>query len=171
MVGELGESLHACVTRPDEDEGHEPRPRFLVERSVGCLELLEDMVAQVDRIGERLEGEPVLGEAGNRERPRHGAERDDEVPPAHRPAADRRCTSLEIEALCPREQEVGVWAHRAERHDGMPRLERSRRRLGKEWRVEHEVLGTDDRRAAAAKESRDVSACEAAADDEHVALF
>ena len=39
-------------------------------------------------------------------------------------------------------------AHLAQRHDHVARLERPRRRLGQERRVEHEVLERDDRRAA-----------------------
>ena len=170
-VGQLRERLDTRVAGADEDEGQPPRPLLVVERSVGQLELLEDVVAQIDRIGQRLEREPVLGQARDGKRPRHGAECDDEIAPAHRAAVDQRGASLEIEALRPPEQELGVGAHHAQRDDGVPRLERARGGLGQQRRVEHEVLRADDRRPAAAQEARDVRAREAAAEDEHVALF
>ena len=88
------------------------------------------MVAEIDRIRERLEREPVLGEARDRQRPRHGAERDDEVAPAQRPALTRRGASLEIEGLHPPEQKVRLGAHHAQGDDGVPRLERPRRSFG-----------------------------------------
>ena len=43
------------------------------------LELAEDVVAEVDRLGQGLEPEPVLGQARDRKRPRDGPERDDEL--------------------------------------------------------------------------------------------
>ena len=60
-------------------------------------------------------------------------------------------------------------AHLPERDDDVPRLERPGGRLGQERRVEHEVVGVDDRRAALAEQARDVRAGEAAADDERPA--
>ena len=113
----------------------------------------------------------MLGEARDRQRPRHGAERDDEVAPMQRPALARGGASLEIEALHPSEQKLRLGAHHPQRDDGVPRLERPRCSLRQQRRVEHEVLGADDRRPAAAQEPRDVRAGESAAEDEHVALF
>ena len=69
------------------------------------------------------------------------------------------------------EDEVGVRTHHPQRHDDVPRLERPRRRLGQERRVEHEVLAADDHRLAPAEESRDVRAREAAAEDQDIVLF
>ena len=42
------------------------------------LQLQEHVVAERDRVGEVLEPDAVLGEAGDRKRPRRRAERDDE---------------------------------------------------------------------------------------------
>ena len=74
-VGELGERLDARVAGADEDE------REVARRALGVaprrrLELLQHVVAEVDRVGEVLEAEPVLGEAGDRQRPRDRAERE-----------------------------------------------------------------------------------------------
>ena len=66
-------------------------------------------------------------------------------------------------------QQIGVGAHRAQRHDDVPRLERPGRRLRKHRREEHEVLGADDRRAPLLEIARDVAAGEAAAEDERAA--
>jgi hypothetical protein len=129
------------------------------------------MVPQVDRVGERLEREAVLGEARDGECPGHGAERDHEVAPADRPFPDGRGARLDVDALDPAEQELCVPAHLAQRHDGVPGLERARRGLGQQRRVEHEVLRADDRRLASAEQPGDVRAGEAAAQDEHVAVF
>jgi len=170
-VGQLRERLDSRVAGAYEDERQAPRPLLLVERSVGQLELLEDVVAQMDRVRERLEREPVRGQARHRKRPRHGAECDNKIAPAQRPAFDDGGAGFEIEALGPPEQELGVRAHHAQRHDGVPRLQRARRRLRQQRGVEHEVLGADDRRLPAVQEASHVRAGEASADDEHVALF
>ena len=58
-------------------------------------------------------------------------------------------------------------AHHSQRHDRVARLERSRRRLGQERRVQHEVLAADDRRAALAEQPRDIRPGETAAENEH----
>jgi hypothetical protein len=50
-----------------------------------------------------------------------------------------------------------VRAHLPQRHDDVPRLERPRSRLGQHRRVEHEVLGRRDRRAALAEQACDSS--------------
>jgi hypothetical protein len=63
-VGELGERLDARVACADEDEGEVALGARRVERRVGRLELAQDVVAQVDRVGEVLEAEAVLGEPG-----------------------------------------------------------------------------------------------------------
>jgi uncharacterized protein (TIGR00725 family) len=57
-------------------------------------------------------------------------------------------------------------AHHPERHDDVARLERPRRSFGQERGEEHEVLEADDRRAAAAEQTRDVRPREAASEDE-----
>ena len=145
----------------------------VVERGVRGLELAQDVVAQVDRVGERLEREPVLRQARHRATRGHRAEREHELAPAHGLRADVRLDlrgpRLEVDPGRAAEQKLRVRAHHAQRHDRVPRLERSGRRLGQQRRVEHEVLGADDRRAALAEQPRDVRAGEAAAEDQHAA--
>ena len=77
-VVQLGERLDARVARADEDEAEVALRLARVEPGRGRLERAEEPVAQRDRVGDVLEPEPVLGEPGDGERPRHGAERDDE---------------------------------------------------------------------------------------------
>ena len=57
-------------------------------------------------------------------------------------------------------------AHAPQRYDDMARFQRSRRRLGQQRRVEHEVVGRHDRRAAPAEEPRHVTPCEPATEYE-----
>ena len=131
------------------------------------------MVSQRDRVGERLEAAPVLGEPRDRQRARDGAEGDDEVRVAQ---VDETVAGLHLDALplgivghgAP-EDEVGVGAHHAQGDDDVPRLEGARRRLGKHGRVEHEVLGADDRRSMRAEQAGDVRPGEAAAEHERSA--
>jgi hypothetical protein len=83
-------------------------PLCVVGRRVRDLELAEDVVSQVDRVGERLEREPVLRQAGDGGDARHGAERDHELPPGDvlHPLVrlDVRRASGEIDARHPPEQ-------------------------------------------------------------------
>ena len=131
------------------------------------------MVAEVDRVGKRLERERVLGQAGHRQRTRDGAERQHEVIPRDRLRAfvglDGGRLRLEVDAGRAAEDHLGVRTHRAQRHDAVARLERSGRSLREQRRVEHEVLVAHDRCPALAELAGDVSAGEAAAEHEHPA--
>ena len=166
-VVELGERLDAGVAGPDE---HEAELGRVVRVDRCALELEQDPVAQGDRIGEILESEAVLHEAWYRERPGRRAECDDEPLVADlqlsRERVDPHDPALAIEGAHAPEDELGVWAHLPERHDDVARLERSRRGLGEERCVEHEVLARDDGCATAFQESSDVAAGEASAEDE-----
>jgi hypothetical protein len=82
-VGELGQRLYACVACADEEERQLAAPVLLRGRRICGFEPSQDMVAEVDRIGEGLEAERVIGETGNRQRARDRAERDDDVLEAH----------------------------------------------------------------------------------------
>ena len=170
-VGELCQRLDAGVARPDEHERKPARSLLLVERGVGRLELVEDVVAQVDRVGECLERECVLGQTGDRQRPRHGAECQHELAPPDRlrplVRVNGRRLRFEVERGDAAEDELRVRAHDAQRHDAVARLERPGRGLGQERRVEHEVFLADDRGAAGPELARDVGAGEAAAEHEH----
>ena len=169
-VGELREGLDARVAGADEDEA-QMALRVLGRKSgVGELELAQDVVAQVDRIREALEPERVLGEAGDGERAGDGPEGDDEalVPDPRR--ADLRLdvgrAGVEVERRRSSQDELGVPAHHPERHHDVAGLQRPGCSLREDRRVEHEVLATDDGRAALAEEACDVASCEAAAEDQ-----
>ena len=142
-VGELGEPLDARVARADEHEREVPTAVGLADFRGRGLEFAQDVVAQVDRVGQVLERERVLLEPGHRECPRHGAERDDEALPAD---FERAGVGLDVDGPCllvqlgrAAEQELRVRAHQAQRDDDVTRLERSGRRLREDRRVEHEV--------------------------------
>jgi hypothetical protein len=51
-VGQLRERFDSGVAGADKDERQPTRSLVLVERGVGRLELVEDVVAEVDRVGE-----------------------------------------------------------------------------------------------------------------------
>ena len=120
-----------------------------------------------------LEAEPVLGEAGDRQRARVRAQREDGLLVVDgdrlRSRLDRGDALLGVERGEPSKEQLRVRAHHPQRHDDMARLERARSRLGEHRRVEHEVLEADDRRPALSEQPRDVRACEAAAEDERAA--
>jgi hypothetical protein len=64
-VLQLGERLEAGVAAADEDVGEHLLAPGRVLRRVRGLERRDDVVAQPDRVGEALEADPVLGEAGD----------------------------------------------------------------------------------------------------------
>ena len=173
-IAKLSERLDACVAGADEDEAQMRGRLARLELRVRSLELSEDAVAEGDRVGEVLEAEAVLSEAGHREDARDGAEREHELVVADvEHTRVRRLDVREPLLLVDRghaaEHELGVGAHLPERHDRVPRLERARGRLREHRRVEHEVLRADDRRAVLAEQPGDVAAREAAADHQHPA--
>src|SRR5439155_25463925 len=83
-VGQFRERLASGVAGADEDERQPPRSLLLAERGVGRLELVEDVVAEMNRVGERLEGERMLEQTGDGQRAWHGAERQHEFAPLDR---------------------------------------------------------------------------------------
>jgi hypothetical protein len=171
-VGQLCQRLDARVAGAHEDEAEMRGVDPALDLRVRGLELAQDPVPELDRVREVLEADGVLGEAGDGERARHGADGKHELLVAHLERArvlrlHLRRLPLLVDLGHVSEQQLGVRAHLPQWHDRVPRLERPRRRLGEQRRVEHEVLGADDRGAAPAEEARDVPAGEAAADHEH----
>ena len=75
-VLQLGEALEPGVARADEDVVQPLRALLRVLERLGRLERREQVVAQRDRVGQRLEADRVLGEAGHGQRPRDRAERE-----------------------------------------------------------------------------------------------
>ena len=78
-VKKFGEALHTREATAHGDERHEARA---LRRALGELgsarEVRDEVVAQVDGFFGRLETHGVLGNAGDRERARHGAQGDHE---------------------------------------------------------------------------------------------
>src|SRR5918999_6069837 len=127
----------------------------------------------MDCVGEVLEAESMVGEPGNRQRPRDRAERDDQL--AVRDGEqlvlrlDLYLSLLRGDAGRAAEDELGVRTHLPERDDDVSWLERAGRRLGQHRRVEHEVLRRDDRCASLLQEPRDVAAGKSAAENQRAA--
>ena len=61
---ELSGGFGACVAAPDECKGEESLALFGILGSVGCVELVQDTIAEPYGIGESLEANRVLHEAG-----------------------------------------------------------------------------------------------------------
>jgi hypothetical protein len=146
--------------------------RFFASRRacVGELELTQDMVAEVDGVGEALEAERVLCEPRDGQRACDGSERDDHALISHFRRAELGLPVHRLRAAvvgsCSTEDELGISAHHAERDDDMARLEGSRCGLGQDRRVEHEVLAADDGRALLPEQACDVCTREPASEDE-----
>ena len=164
---QLGKRFDAGVTGSDEDEAEFCR---IVGMDGRALELQEHSVPQRDRIGKILEADAVLEQPGHRKGSYRRSEGDHEPFVADLELAGERLDGdgivFAVEAGDAAEDELGMRAHLAQRHHHVTRLERPRRRLGQERRVEHEVLQRDDGRAAALEEPRDVAAGEASTQDQ-----
>ena len=146
---------------------------------VGELEALDHVVAQPDRVREALEADRVLTQAGNRQHPGHGAVRDDQTVVAELvlgPSWSRMVTvrARRIAADRGPQPELRLLEDVAKRRDHVPRLERPRRGLRQERRVEQEVDVVDERDAGARAGHRalqlsgGVQAAEAATGDDDV---
>jgi hypothetical protein len=77
-VLQLGQALDAGVAAAHEHVGQELLALARVVDRLGHLERAQHVVAQRDGLGQRLEPDRVLGQAGDRQRPRP-AQRDDQV--------------------------------------------------------------------------------------------
>ena len=168
-VGELRERLDPRVAGADEDEGQLALAVVVGGGRVGRVEPLQDVVAQVDRVGEVLEAQRVLGEAWDRQGPRDRAERDHELAVGHGHVSFERVdldvAAGEVQLGRPAEEHVRMRAHHAQRDDHVARLQGSRGGLGQQRREQHRVLRADDRGAPLAEDPSHVAAGESAADD------
>jgi hypothetical protein len=92
------------------------------------FEAPQDVIAEVDRIGESLEAQRVIRQAGDRQRARDGAQRDDDVVEAHGHHVVLRldaCSALcGVELGRAAEDQLRMRTHQPERHDDVTRLER-----------------------------------------------
>jgi len=173
---ELRERLDARVAGTDEDERELAGAVARRVRRGRGFEPLQDVVAKLDRVLERLEAECVLCQPGDREGAGDGAACDHEPVVAD---GDQLLLCFDPNGLARRverpraaDEEFGARAHQSQRDDDVARLERTRRGLGQERREQHEVLAVDDRRleAALAEEPRHPGAGESAAEDERAAF-
>src|SRR5262245_6689144 len=166
-VVELGERLDARVAGADEDEAELRRVLWIDRRA---LELQEDVVAEPDCVGEVLEADAVLGQAGYRQGAGRRAERDHETLVADLEGSGKRVDGdglpVTVVSRDLAEDELRMRTHLPKRDDDVPWLERSRCRFRKERRVEHEVLGRDDGGAASLQQARDVAPGETASEHE-----
>ncbi len=176
VILELGDPLEAGVAGAHEDEGEVLAPRLRVVELLGGLEPLDRLVAQRHGFGQRLEAAAVLGEAGDRQDPRDGAERDDQMVVAEALATPLAGLELDlpqrrIGAGDRAEPDVRPVQLLAQRNHDVARLQRARGGTRQERRVEQEVLLADEgdpravAREAALEAPRGIEAAEAPADD------
>ena len=178
-VLQLRQALQPRVARADEHVAQPLRALAPVLERLGDLEGLQDPVTERDRIGQRLEAEAVLGEAGHGQRARYRAERDDELVVAQALDVALRRADLEDVLLRPRADDLAEAQVRrvellAQRHDDVARVERPGRGAGQQRGVQHEVDVVHERHPCTLRgqrplqRSRGVEAAEAAACDHHM---
>jgi hypothetical protein len=144
-LGQLGERLHACVARADEDERQVALGVAGVR--IRVVELAQHVVPELDRVGHVLEGKAVLGEPRDREHPRDRTQRDDEPlvldlePSELALDGDRACTLVERDGAAA--DDVRMRTHDPQRDDDVTGLDRAGCHLGQQRRVEHRALGAD----------------------------
>jgi hypothetical protein len=134
---------------------------------------VQDVVAEADRIGQVLELERVLAQAGHVGHAGQGAERDHDLverevdDPGLGPDAGDSIVDVELGDE-PHDQ-LGVRAHGPDRDHDAAWLHGAGGRLGQQRRVEHEVRRVDDGRAGLAEPAGHVAAGETAADHDDAA--
>ena len=149
-VLELGERLEPRVSAADEDVGQELLAPCGVLARVRHLQRLDDVVAEPDRVGESLEPDRVLVEAGHGDRARDGAHRQHELVVAELlglavVAAQLDGAGRGIVSVDRPEAQIGALEDLAQRGHDVARLQQAGRGLGQERRVEHEVDVVDER--------------------------
>ena len=176
--GVVDELLHLCqrldprVSGADEDEAEVPGRSCGV--GLGEVEPADDVVTQVDGVGEALERHRVLGQSRDRQHPRGRAEGDDQTLVRHLDhtelGVDRDGPRVLVQRGRPPAQQLGVRTHHPERHECVPGLDGSGRDLREQRRVEHRALGADDRGARVPEQPGHVGSPESSAEDERSVL-
>ncbi len=148
-VLQLGQRLDAREAATDDGEREQPLAQLGVEGARGLVQLREDVVAQVDGLTDGLEGDALLGQSGDRQQSRDGAERHHEhvvvelldVPVGclHRDGLVRVLDGVHAGG-----QNVAASKHPAQRHDHVTWLDGPRSRLRQEGLVGHVWLRVDD---------------------------
>ena len=176
---ELAEGLDAGVAPAHEHERERgPTPCSVLVRC-GDVELRKHVVAEVDRLLDGLESDPVLREPRDRQdtRPRPGCQRHDVV--ADRPllaggGPDVRLACPVVDAGHLADHQPAVPQDPSERDDRRAGVDRPRRHLGEEGLVLEEALRVHDGHPVTVghdpvQPHRRVEAGEPGADDEDVA--
>ena len=149
-------------------------PRRSCGVGLGQVEPADDVVAQVDGVGEALERHRVLGESRDGQHPCGRAQGDDQALVGHLDGAelgvDRDGPRLLVERGRPAAEQLGVRTHHPERHERVSGLDDSCRDLGEQRRVEHRALGADDRGARLPEQPGHVGSSEPSAEDERAVL-
>jgi hypothetical protein len=162
----LGERLDTGVAGADEDEG-EVAAR-VARIGLGEVELTDYVVAQVDGVGQVLEGHRVLCQPWDGQHPGDRAQGDHETSVGHLYVADLRLNrdrpSGRVQRRDPTPEQLGVRTHLAQRHERVPWLDGAGSDLGKKRGVEHRVLGADD--GGFGEQARHVGPAEPSAEDQ-----
>ena len=110
-IRKLGERLDSRVTRSDEDEREVRLCSLAVVFGRGRFEPLQHVVAEIDRVCDVLEAEPMLGEPGDRQRAGERAQREDGLLVVDSEGLgagpDRRDALLVVESREPSEEQLG----------------------------------------------------------------
>jgi hypothetical protein len=153
-VLKLGERLEPRVAAAHEHEREELFLQLRVRGRVRELERLDHVVAKPDRVGQRLEPDSVLLEAGDghdaRDRPM-GNEQSvvAKLLLATLLIANGNGPARGVASGDGAEYQAGLLEHVAQRRDDVARLEHPRRGLREKRRVEQEVDVVDERDARA----------------------
>ncbi len=132
-VLQLGEALEPRVTGADDDVSQQRAALVLIGDRLGLLEREHQAVAPGDGLRQRLEADGVLGEPGDRQRPRHRSERDDELVVEELlvvagSGADEDDLAPQVGAGDAAQAQLRALELLAQRHDHVTRLERAPRR-------------------------------------------
>ncbi len=148
-VLDLADGLRTREAAAHEDERQRLAADVLVGRGVGLVELLQHVVAQPDRLLDALHADALLGQAGNGERARDGAECHHQVVEGDlvRLADERRDggdPAVLVDGGDAAGEDFGLRQHAPQRHHDVPRRDAAGRRLGEEGLVRHVRTRVDD---------------------------
>jgi hypothetical protein len=144
QVLQLGDRLDARVATAGHDERQVLRADVRLVDRLRDLEAPQQRVAQVERLEDALKPDGGVGEPGDRQVPRDGPERDDQLVvrehqliPLDRAAPER--PAVGIASHNPGDQELGVIQLLAQRHGHVLWIQRTARHCRQQRRVEKEV--------------------------------
>jgi hypothetical protein len=144
----LGGHFGPGVPGAHDDERGPRQPLGRVFGQLGQLELAQHVIAQVHGLGDRLEADRVVGDAGYGKQSGHRAAGQHQPVPDQRPRPildiDHRARPRgKIDRCDVPEQDLGARQLGPQRHRGSAGLQDRRRDLGQQRHVEHVVRGVD----------------------------